>query len=102
MRVIGLNQQEQDEIFRMLAIILWLGNVQFVENADGYAEISDNEGKENRPAECYPFLIPRLKTVPNYTTSYCNFTTSLSHCIHRLHHGGRCRDPDQDFDHSCR
>ncbi|KAG0072126.1 class II myosin [Linnemannia elongata] len=43
MRVIGLTQQEQDEIFRMLAIILWLGNVQFVENDGGYAQISDNE-----------------------------------------------------------
>lgn len=47
MRVIGLTQQEQDEIFRMLAIILWLGNVQFVENDEGYAQISDNEGKNN-------------------------------------------------------
>ncbi|KAF9897575.1 class II myosin, partial [Lobosporangium transversale] len=43
MQVIGLSQQEQDEIFRMLAIILWLGNVQFVENDNGYAEITDNE-----------------------------------------------------------
>ncbi|KAG0057410.1 class II myosin [Gryganskiella cystojenkinii] len=41
MRVIGLSQQEQDEIFRMLAIILWLGNVQFAENAEGYAAITD-------------------------------------------------------------
>ncbi|KAG0365135.1 class II myosin [Gamsiella multidivaricata] len=43
MGVIGLSQQEQDEIFRMLAIILWLGNVQFVENDGGYAQIADNE-----------------------------------------------------------
>ncbi|KAG0238392.1 class II myosin [Actinomortierella wolfii] len=41
MRVIGLSQQEQDEIFRMLAIILWLGNVQFAENDEGYAGITD-------------------------------------------------------------
>ncbi|KAF9420297.1 class II myosin [Podila epigama] len=43
MRVIGLTQQEQDEIFRMLAIILWLGNVQFSENDEGYAQITDND-----------------------------------------------------------
>ncbi|KAF9293759.1 class II myosin [Mortierella antarctica] len=43
MRVIGLSQQEQDEIFRMLAIILWLGNVQFSENAEGYSQITDND-----------------------------------------------------------
>ncbi|KAF9584332.1 class II myosin [Lunasporangiospora selenospora] len=43
MRVIGLSQQEQDEIFRMLAIILWLGNVQFVENDEEYAQITDND-----------------------------------------------------------
>lgn len=44
MRVIGLSQLEQDEIFRMLAIILWLGNVQFSENAEGYSQITDNDG----------------------------------------------------------
>ncbi|KAG6380634.1 myosin head, motor domain-containing protein [Boletus reticuloceps] len=31
MRIIGLSEQEQSEIFRMLAMILWLGNVQFQE-----------------------------------------------------------------------
>ncbi|KAI8369799.1 P-loop containing nucleoside triphosphate hydrolase protein [Choanephora cucurbitarum] len=41
MNVIGLEQYEQDEIFKMLAIILWLGNVVFVENDEGYAAISD-------------------------------------------------------------
>ncbi|KAF9363359.1 class II myosin [Mortierella sp. NVP85] len=43
MRVIGLSQQEQDEIFRMLAVILWLGNIQFAEGDDGYAQITDND-----------------------------------------------------------
>ena len=41
MRVIGLSEQEQTEIFRMLAIILWLGNVQFTEKDDGNSQISD-------------------------------------------------------------
>jgi myosin I len=41
MKVIGLSIQEQNEIFRMLAVVLWLGNVQFVEMDDGNATISD-------------------------------------------------------------
>lgn len=41
MRVIGLSQAEQDEIFRMLAAILWTGNIQFVEDKDGYAAVAD-------------------------------------------------------------
>jgi myosin-1 len=41
MRVIGLSNQEQSEIFRMLAVVLWLGNVQFDEMDDGNATISD-------------------------------------------------------------
>ncbi|KAG6837336.1 class II myosin [Arthromyces matolae] len=42
MGVIGLGQDEQTEIFRMLAIIMWLGNVQFVEQDDGNSKISDS------------------------------------------------------------
>ncbi|CAG7854270.1 Myosin-1 AltName: Full=Class I unconventional myosin; AltName: Full=Type I myosin [Serendipita indica DSM 11827] len=41
MQVIGLSNAEQQEIFRMLAIILWLGNVQYDEMDDGNAKISD-------------------------------------------------------------
>ncbi|EGO04268.1 hypothetical protein SERLA73DRAFT_118504 [Serpula lacrymans var. lacrymans S7.3] len=41
MQVIGLNAQEQNEIFRILAIILWLGNIQFVEMEDGNSSIAD-------------------------------------------------------------
>ena len=41
MNVIGLTTQEQEEIFRMLAIILWLGNVQYDEMDDGNSKISD-------------------------------------------------------------
>ncbi|KAI8997874.1 P-loop containing nucleoside triphosphate hydrolase protein [Pilobolus umbonatus] len=42
MTVIGLNKGEQDKIFKMLAIILWLGNVVFNENKEGHAVIRDN------------------------------------------------------------
>ncbi|KAF5352449.1 hypothetical protein D9756_005904 [Leucocoprinus leucothites] len=41
MGVIGLSASEQNEIFKMLAIILWLGNVQFEEMDDGNSRISD-------------------------------------------------------------
>ena len=41
MGVIGLTAQEQEEIFRMLAIILWLGNVQYDEMDDGNSKVSD-------------------------------------------------------------
>lgn len=46
MDVIGLRKDEQDEIFKMLAIILWLGNVVFVEDDSGNAVISDADGKK--------------------------------------------------------
>ncbi|KAG8733405.1 class II myosin [Ceratobasidium sp. 423] len=35
MNVIGLTAEEQNDIFRMIAAILWIGNVQFVESEDG-------------------------------------------------------------------
>ena len=41
MKVIGISQAEQDSIFRMLATILWIGNVSFVENDEGNAAIAD-------------------------------------------------------------
>ncbi|KAL0142345.1 P-loop containing nucleoside triphosphate hydrolase protein [Mucor lusitanicus] len=43
MGVIGLQKHEQDEIFKMLAIILWLGNIVFVEDDSGNAAISDGD-----------------------------------------------------------
>ncbi|CEH17465.1 myosin class i heavy chain [Ceraceosorus bombacis] len=41
MNTIGLTGEEQNDIIRMLASILWLGNAVFRENAQGNAEISD-------------------------------------------------------------
>ncbi|KAJ1930391.1 class II myosin [Tieghemiomyces parasiticus] len=42
MNVIGLSAEEQDQIHRMLAAILWLGNAQFQENDDGKAFVTDS------------------------------------------------------------
>lgn len=41
MGIIGLSQQEQDDIFKMLSAILWLGNVTFVEADDSSTSIGD-------------------------------------------------------------
>ena len=42
MQVIGLSSHEQNEIFRMLATVLWLGNVRFDEMDDGNSSIADS------------------------------------------------------------
>nr|POF19951.1 myosin-1 [Quercus suber] len=41
MKVIGMSQPEQDDIFRMLAAILWIGNVSFAEDENGNAAVRD-------------------------------------------------------------
>ena len=41
MSVIGMSKQEQDEIFRMLAAILWIGNISFGEDDQGNAAVRD-------------------------------------------------------------
>lgn len=41
MDIIGLTPDEQNSIFRVLATILWIGNVEFVEGDDGNAAIVD-------------------------------------------------------------
>lgn len=41
MKIIGLSAEEQDLIFRMLASILWIGNISFVEDEQGNAAIRD-------------------------------------------------------------
>ena len=41
MKVIGLAQAEQDEIFRVISAILWIGNITFQEDDSGNAAIID-------------------------------------------------------------
>ncbi|KAL2432227.1 Myosin-1 [Exophiala dermatitidis] len=42
MQIIGLSKPEQDNIFRMLAAILWIGNITFRENDQGGVDIADS------------------------------------------------------------
>ncbi|KAJ5818819.1 Myosin-1 [Penicillium riverlandense] len=41
MRIIGMSEAEQDNVFRMLAAILWIGNIQFTEDDSSNASITD-------------------------------------------------------------
>jgi myosin-1 len=41
MSTIGLSAAEQNDIMRMLAVVLWLGNVQYEELDDGNAKVAD-------------------------------------------------------------
>jgi len=41
MKIIGMTEAEQDNVFRMLSAILWLGNITFRENDEGNGEIAD-------------------------------------------------------------
>ena len=41
MKIIGLSKAEQDSIFRMLAAVLWVGNITFVDNDQGGVDITD-------------------------------------------------------------
>ncbi|GAA5969737.1 hypothetical protein JCM11641_008022 [Rhodosporidiobolus odoratus] len=46
MGIVGLSQGEQDDILRMLASILWLGNVEFLQNEEGNAYVKDQSVPE--------------------------------------------------------
>ncbi|GAA6014234.1 hypothetical protein JCM10207_006141 [Rhodosporidiobolus poonsookiae] len=46
MGIVGLSQGEQDDILRMLASILWLGNVEFSPNEEGNAYVRDQSVPE--------------------------------------------------------
>ena len=42
MKIIGLAKPEQDNIFRILAAVLWIGNITFRENDQGGVDIADS------------------------------------------------------------
>ncbi len=42
MDTMGFTQEEKDSVFHILAGILHFGNVSFVENKEGYADVDPN------------------------------------------------------------
>ena len=75
MKVIGLTQAEQDNIFRMLSAILWLGNVLFVEDDSGNAS--------NRDQSVVDFVAYLLEVDPSHVN------TALTSRIVETSRGGR-------------
>ncbi|RKF73816.1 Myosin-1 [Golovinomyces cichoracearum] len=72
MNVVGISQAEQDEIFRMLAAILWTGNITFSEDQEGYAVVQDQGTNdflayllEVEPAELISAITIRILTPRN-------------------------------------
>ncbi len=65
MQIIGLNDQEQSEIFRMLATVLWLGNIQYTEMDDGNASIADTSITDfvGYLMEVEPSLVQKVMTI---------------------------------------
>lgn len=75
MKIIGLSQAEQDDIFRMLATILWLGNVSFAEDDSGNAV--------NREQSVLDFVAYLLEVDPTHVN------TALTSRIVETSRGGR-------------
>lgn len=51
MKIIEIGNDEQNEIFEIVASILHLGNVKFVQNDKGYAEILNHDANSENVAE---------------------------------------------------
>ncbi|KAL9543808.1 hypothetical protein MBANPS3_007936 [Mucor bainieri] len=75
MDVIGLQQEEKDAIFKMLSVVLWLGNVVFAEDEQGNAVATD--------ADVVNFIA--------YLTQveYADLNKALTVRIMETQHGGR-------------
>jgi myosin I len=65
MEVIGLSPAEQHEIWKMLAVILWLGNVQFAEDDSGNSTIADTSVTDfvGYLMEVDPALVQKVLTI---------------------------------------
>ncbi|XP_022813848.1 myosin-IB isoform X1 [Spodoptera litura] len=63
MKVIEINQAEQNEIFEIVASVLHLGNAKFVQNDKGYAEILSHDANSNNVAELLKVDSTRLREV---------------------------------------
>ena len=70
MQIIGLDAQEQADVFRMLAVILWLGNIQFAEQDDGNAAVADTSVTDFAAylMEVEPALVQKVATTRHVET----------------------------------
>lgn len=57
MKVIEIMESEQKEIFEIVASVLHLGNVKFVQNDKGYAEILTHDSNSGNVAEVRPYSL---------------------------------------------
>ncbi|EPB89143.1 myosin I [Mucor circinelloides 1006PhL] len=75
MDIIGLQPAEKDDIFKMLSVILWLGNVVFAENEHGHAVVTD--------ADVVNFIAYLAQV------EYADLDKALTVRIMETQHGGR-------------
>ncbi|OMJ22911.1 Myosin-1 [Smittium culicis] len=61
MNIIGINEQDQDNLHRLLAAILWIGNVNFTENENSESQVSNPQVVE--------FIAYLLQTEPEFVAS---------------------------------
>lgn len=44
MSVVGLSEEEQMDVYRLVSIVLWLGNLQFQEDNREHSQIVSTDG----------------------------------------------------------
>jgi myosin I len=79
MATIGLSQDEVDNIFKILSAVLWLGNVQFSENQEGNACITD----ESVPTYVAYLMDVDAAAVVQVCSTICNLILGLNFPYHR-------------------
>jgi len=45
MKTIGFSQQEQHDIYRLIASVLWIGNIDFKPDAKGQSVVTDRQSE---------------------------------------------------------
>ncbi|XP_026725163.1 myosin-IB isoform X1 [Trichoplusia ni] len=63
MKVIEIGQNEQEEIFQIVASVLHLGNAKFVQNEKGFAEILSHDANTGNVAELLKVNASKLREV---------------------------------------
>lgn len=72
MKVIEIGQSEQQAMFEIVASVLHLGNVKFVQNDKGYAEILSHDANSGNVADVSQFQYRKIHFIYK-KTEYPNF-----------------------------